>query len=94
MVEVLNHTYASNGFGSSHYVFKVTCTLIHLYYRAIYTAKRERLKTYVSGTDDQKNATLLSKIVQNKLTKAATNFIKKPDSSFTTSSLRQSPNPS
>ena len=56
------------------------------HYRAIRTAKRESWKTFVSGTEDQKNSALLSKIVQNKLTKATTNFIKKPNGSYTTNS--------
>jgi hypothetical protein len=56
------------------------------HYRAIRTAKRESWKAFVSGTEDQKNAALLIKIVQNKLSKTTTNFIRKPDGSFTTNS--------
>jgi hypothetical protein len=43
-----------------------------VHYRAIRTAKRESWKAFVSCTEDQKNAALLLKIVQNKSTKATT----------------------
>jgi hypothetical protein len=60
------------------------------HYRAIRTAKRESWKAFVSSTEDHKNAALLSKIVQSKLTKTTTNFIRKPDGSFTTNSAGNS----
>ena len=56
------------------------------HWRNIRKAKRESWKDFISGTDNQKTASVLSKIIQQKLNKATTAYLRHPDGSLSLNS--------
>ena len=55
------------------------------HWRSCKKANRENWKSFISGSNSQKSATLLSKIVQKKTNSISIGHVKKPDGSLTTS---------